>query len=145
VNSMLQRFVLACVTTASLLTGVAVSPAEAANGFSDITWFNPSTGVVGSWLLNGSGRVLGTQDLSWKCTASSGCSSQWHPVGIGDMNGDGHQDVVWFNPSTGVVGTWLLNGSGRVLGTQDLSWKCTASSGCSSQWHPVGIANGGLR
>jgi hypothetical protein len=52
--------------------------------------------------------------------------------------------MVWFNPSTGVVGSWLLNGSGTVTGTQNLSWTCGASYSCSSQWNPVGIANGGI-
>ena len=57
------------------------------------------------------------------------------------MTGNGHQDLVWFNPTTGVVGSWLLDGAGHVTGTQDLNWTCSASSGCSSAWRPIGIGD----
>jgi hypothetical protein len=44
-------------------------------------------------------------------------------VGVGDFNGDGHADVLWFNASTGALGYWLLDGQGNVIATpilQDL-------------------------
>ncbi|MBV9677084.1 MAG: FG-GAP repeat protein, partial [Acidobacteriaceae bacterium] len=35
------------------------------------------------------------------CGASDGCSQNWKPVGVGDFNGDGNQDVLWHNDVTG--------------------------------------------
>jgi hypothetical protein len=58
---------------------------------------------------------------------------------MGDINGDGHQDLVWYNPTTGVVSAWRLNGSQFVQGTHELDKHCTAASGCASKWHPVDL------
>jgi hypothetical protein len=151
-NSTLRRLVLSTIATAGLIAGMAVPSAQAASGFPDLVWFNATSGVVGSWLLDGAGHVTGTQDLNWTCGSAShtGCvnPSQWRPIGVGDMNGDGHQDLVWFNATSGVVGSWRLDGAGHVTGTQDLNWTCGTAShtGCvnPSQWRPVGIARGGM-
>ena len=56
-NNTLRRFVLCIAAMVGLIVGAGALPAEAANGASDLTWFNATTGVVSSWLLNGSGRV----------------------------------------------------------------------------------------
>jgi hypothetical protein len=112
------------------------------DGNTDVVWYDESTGVVSSWLLNGS-TVLGTQNLSWTCTSASGCAADWSIVGAADVNGDGHTDLTWWDRSTGQVSSWLLNGSGGVLGTQLLSWTCSAASGCSvpGAWHAVGFVS----
>ena len=127
--------------TVALPIMVAVgSPAIASDRATGLTWYNPTTGVVSTWLLNGTGTVTGTQELNWHCDAASGCASNWQPIGIGDLNGDGHADVTWYNRTTGVVSTWLLNGTGTVTGTQELTWPCDAASGCASNWQPIGLA-----
>src|SRR5450755_807188 len=135
-------------TTSALASPAATAPASShltkrvpAQSVSDVVWWNRSTGVVASWLQNGAGSVLGTRQLNWTCTAASGCSSQWQPIGLGDVNGDGHPDLTWFNKTTGVVSSWLLNGAGTVLGTQALTYKCTAAPACSSQWQPIGLGD----
>jgi len=109
------------------------------DGQRDLLWFNATSGVVSPWLLNGS-TVAGTQDLSWQCTAASGCSAAWRPVGTGDFNGDGRVDLLWHNAQTGEVSAWLLNGA-TVTGTQSLSWRCDAASGCSSAWRAVALGD----
>jgi FG-GAP-like repeat len=118
------------------------------DGHTDLMWWDEDTGVLESWLLNGSGDVLGTQNLNWTCglfdAKPSGCAAQWQPIGLGDVNGDGHPDLVWYDQTTGVVESWLLNGSGDVLGTQNLNWTCSVASGCADQWQPIGLAAGGL-
>ncbi|MFI9386573.1 FG-GAP repeat domain-containing protein [Kutzneria sp. NPDC052558] len=107
----------------------------------DLIWWNSTSGVVSAWLMNGYGNVLAKQDLDWHCDYSSTCASYWRPVGVGDMNGDGHVDLVWFNYFTGVVSSWLLNGYGNVLAKQDLDWHCDYTSGCSTQWRPIGVGD----
>jgi hypothetical protein len=105
-------------------------------------WINKTTGIVSNWLLNGTSTPTGIQNLTWKCTADSGCSTQWQPIGLGDVNGDGHPDLMWINKTTGIVSAWLLNGTSTPTGIQDLTWKCTADSGCSTQWQPIGLGAG---
>ena len=35
----------------------------------------------------------------------------WQPAGFGDLNGDGTNDLLWHNPTTGSVDLWkLVNG-----------------------------------
>jgi len=110
------------------------------DGNTDVLWYNEATGVVSAWLLNGA-TVTGTQNLSWTCTAASGCASTWHIVGAADVNGDGHTDVTWYDPTNGQLSSWLLNGSGGVTGTQTASWTCTMASGCASAWRPIGYVS----
>jgi hypothetical protein len=109
------------------------------DGFTDLTWYNATTGVVSAWLLNGSGTVTGTKEIDWKCTAASNCARDWKPVGFGDVNSDSFTDLTWYNSTTGEISSWLLNGSGIVNGTKELDWKCNAASGCTNDWKPIGI------
>jgi hypothetical protein len=50
-------------------------------------------------------------------------------VGVGDFNGDGYADVLWFNLNSGALVEWLLDGQGNVIATPSLSLAC--GSGCS--------------
>jgi hypothetical protein len=109
------------------------------NGDTDVLWHNATTGELSVWLLNGAGTVTGTQSLSWRCDAASGCSNSWRVVGTGDFNNTRPVDVLWHNATTGELSVWLLNTSGTVTGTMPLSWKCDAASGCSNNWKAVGI------
>jgi hypothetical protein len=141
-NGFIRRATTALVaaTIALPIMVAAASPASASVRATGLTWYDRTTGVVSSWLLNGAGTVMGKQDLTWHCDVASGCASQWQPIGIGDLNGDGHADVTWYDRTTGVVSSWLLNGAGTVMGKQDLTWHCDVASGCASQWQPIGLA-----
>jgi hypothetical protein len=92
-------------------------------------------------VLNGAGHVSAIQKLDRTCSTSSGCATVWKPVGVGDVNGDGHADLMWFNASTGGVSAWVLNGAGHVSAIQKLDRTCSTSSGCATVWKPVGIGS----
>lgn len=109
------------------------------DGNQNLMWYHQNSGEVSSWLLNGGGTVLGTQSLSWRCSYDSGCAREWYPVGVGDLNRDGHQDLTWYNGTTGVVSTWLLNSGGGVVTTQQLDWTCVHAAGC--HFYPVAIGD----
>lgn len=96
----------------------------------DLLWQNPTSGEVGSWLLQGA-TVTGTQDLSWTC--GSGCSSTWHPVDTLDDN-----TVLWDDPTSGTLSEWIFDDSGTIVSAPSLSWTCDAGSGCSSAWKAIG-------
>jgi VCBS repeat protein len=107
----------------------------------DIVWYDASSGVVSEWLLDGSGGRTGIQNLTNTCGAANGCSAEWKPVGLADMNGDGHRDVLWYDANGGVVSTWLLAGGGAMNGIQNVADTCGAAGGCSAVWRPVGPAD----
>jgi hypothetical protein len=105
------------------------------DGYADVLRLNASTGQLSEWLLDGQGNVLANPILSMTC--GSGCSPPWQIVGVGDFNGDGHADVLWFNASTGQLGYWLLDGQGNVLATSILSAANSYSSGSGDASRPL--------
>ena len=92
------------------------------DGHPDVIWQNDSTRQVVIWFMGG---TEGTTMLTWTYISSAGVPG-WTIVGVGDMNGDGHPDIVWQNDSTRQVTVWYMGG---VDGTTMLSWSYLSSSG----------------
>jgi hypothetical protein len=80
----------------------------------------------------------------------------WNVAGIGDLNGDGHSDVLFHDPSTGRVDEWVLvNGHWTAsidLGTHPGSgWNIagigdfTGSGQNDVLWHQFGPSGAGPR
>lgn len=112
------------------------------NGHPDLTWWNSTTGAVSSWLLDGAGHVLAISELDWRCGYDFGCSSDWKPLDLGDLNGDGRPDLLWHNRRSGELSAWLLGNARHVVTAQSLSWRCgTEYPGCSYTWTPIGIGD----
>ena len=65
-----------------------------------------------------------SQIASISLVGQSVVTGGWQFVGVGDFNGDGYADVLWFNANTGVLGEWLLDGHGNVIATPTLSRTC---------------------
>src|SRR5262245_32941349 len=83
--------------------------------FADFLWFHTDTGALDVWLLDGQGHVIAFPGLTAGC--GSGCSPPWRVVGVGDFNGDGFADVLWFNTDTGALDVWPLDGQGNLVST----------------------------
>lgn len=81
------------------------------DGHPDLLWENSATGqvLVLVWNLGGAD---GTSVLSYGSAFATVPNTAWRIVGTGDMNGDGHADLVWENSQTGQVLRWLLGGVG---------------------------------
>jgi hypothetical protein len=79
------------------------------DGKADLVWYKPTTGEVRIWTIDGSARTgdlpVGFVDLSLG----------WNLAGVGDFDGDGNLDLLWFSRSTGKVKTWPMNGISRVV------------------------------
>jgi hypothetical protein len=76
------------------------------DGRADLLWRNSQTGQLYVWLMDafqvndGSGYTASQADLSWKVE------------GLGDLDGDGRQDIVWraiSGPARGALFVWLMD------------------------------------
>jgi glucose/arabinose dehydrogenase len=76
------------------------------DGWMDLIWQHQGSGAIGVWLMNGT-RLRDAHLFSPDMVADLG----WRIVGAGDMNGDGHTDLVWQHDTNGSIATWLMNGS----------------------------------
>jgi hypothetical protein len=79
------------------------------DGNADLVYRNTSTAVAEIQFLNG------TMAIGGGALNANPFGLDWNVVGIGDVNGDGHQDLVFQRPSDGLVEVMLLNGT-TVLG-----------------------------
>jgi hypothetical protein len=107
----------------------------------DLLWYNANTGELSAWLLDPDGSVTGTRSLSWRCDNASGCARTWKVVGAGDFSGDGRDDLLWHNATSGELSAWVLDGTGTALATLPLSRRCGGGMGrvtCSMLWRVVG-------
>lgn len=76
------------------------------DGNADLVAVDFSTGCMFRWLGDGSGSIgAGTQ-------LGCGWDDITHPVGMGDMNGDGDGDIVGRNNSNDCMYRWLGTGAG---------------------------------
>lgn len=77
------------------------------DGKKDVLFRNMSTGSVAVWLLDGA-----TESASLTTgTIKDGLSLYWRYMAIGDFDGDGKDDVMFRNESSGKVAVWLLDGA----------------------------------
>jgi hypothetical protein len=69
---------------------------------SDIVWLNPKTNRMAIWLMRG------TQVLERGSELPGPPGDGWVIPSSGDFDGDGLSDVIWTDPSRGLMTVWLM-------------------------------------
>lgn len=93
------------------------------DGQQDLLWQHRVTGELRIWHMNG------TTQIDSAPIALGVAGTDWRVAAVADMNGDGRDDLVWQNPTTGGVAAWLMNDA-QVLAAEwlvpddvaDLAW-----------------------
>jgi hypothetical protein len=89
----------------------------------------PDGGNLYLWLMDGPTVIGGTG------YTNSQADETWQIQGVGDLNGDGKEDIVWRNvggPDMGALFVWLMDGPTVVGGTgypnsqADFTWDVKA-------------------
>jgi hypothetical protein len=75
------------------------------DGWPDLVWRNTATGANRLWIMDGGVNVTSTVALPTVADLT------WTIAGVGDFNGDGYQDLLWRNTSSGANVIWLMNGT----------------------------------
>jgi hypothetical protein len=88
------------------------SPDANADGRLDVLWQNASTRSLSAWLISGTNWIR-TAALNFGTAAPLG----WKAVGSADFNNDGHGDILFHTPSTGLT-LWLMNRTNAIGVTQ---------------------------
>jgi hypothetical protein len=99
------------------------------NGRDDIFWFNPSTGRISGWSMNGLVREAGAVLPNSLGTAYEYC-------GVGDLWGDGRAATVFRHKTTGAYRAWRLDGLAvtddqMLSGNVAAAWKYLAMADVS--------------
>lgn len=110
------------------------------NGTPDVLWRNTTAnnGRNVLWLFHGPGRQpispLGVAMLPQLDNIA------WQMAGIGDFNGDGHQDLLWHNrePWDGRTVLWLFDHTNRKLPPQGIQMLPPVTA---NDWHVVAVAD----
>lgn len=100
------------------------------DGNTDILWQNASNGTVKYWGMNGQGTAT-----SFPAAMSGSIPVEWHIVGTGDFDGNGHSDLVWENFTTGDAKLWLMNGNTPA------SFPAPFAAGIPLEWKIRGVGD----
>lgn len=84
------------------------------DGHADLVWQHATEGWLSIWHMNGNLRIgdAGTNPAR--------VPTVWRLAGMGDLNGDGHLDIIWQHRTEGWLSVWFMNG-GTKLGDAVLS------------------------
>jgi hypothetical protein len=94
------------------------------DGHSDILWRNDN-GSIFDFLGTANGGFVNNGDASFVSVDNS-----WQVASIGDFNGDGIDDILWHNSTTGATFDFLGTSNGGFVNNGDHSFITLAAS-----WH----------
>jgi subtilisin len=89
--------------------GRPTQPDVNSDGLADIMWQHLTGGWLATWYLDG-WTVTSTYFLGINRVTDT----NWRVVGSGDLNGDGHTDLVWQHRTEGWLAVWYLSGTDVV-------------------------------
>ncbi|MBZ5724083.1 MAG: FG-GAP-like repeat-containing protein [Acidobacteriia bacterium] len=101
------------------------------DGHPDLVWQNDTTRQTTVWYMGG---TQGSTFLNWNYL--SGSVAGWKVVGVADLNGDGHPDLIWQDDVTRTVTVWYMGGT---QGATFLGWNYL--SGTVAGWRVVGAGD----
>jgi Fibronectin type III domain./FG-GAP repeat. len=67
-----------------------------------VFWFNETSGVIETW------HMQGVNVVDSRAVNLVSSDPHWKIVGTGDLNGDGHPDIVWRHDTQGWLAYWGL-------------------------------------
>jgi hypothetical protein len=91
---------------------------------------NPNSGHIDEWKI-ADGNWAGSVDLGTHGTDTGTHAGNALVAGIGDFNGDGTSDILWFNPASNDANTWKMS-NGKWAASTDIG---THPAG----WQPAGV------
>jgi hypothetical protein len=106
------------------------------DGHPDLVWQDPATGQSQVWFMNGA------QGATIRGSAVLSKPNSWRIVGAADFDGNGHADLVWQDPATGVSQVWFMGGAQgtTVIGAAALSkpnaWRIARVMDFNGDGHP---------
>ncbi len=102
------------------------------DGSPDILWENHRTGQLLVWYMRD------TAVARYGAPFAQVTDTNWRVAGTGDLNGDGHPDLIWQNSRTGQVLRWLLGGTD---GTSILAQSAPFAAVSDTHWQIVGTGD----
>lgn len=81
------------------------------DGKSDLVWYEVEAHRLVVWASLGGSEALAMG------LASPMPAANWEPVGVGDLDRDGHPDLLWWNRDSGRTVVWWMHGLLKVGGT----------------------------
>ena len=106
------------------------------DGHPDLVWQDPATGQSQVWYLGGA------QGTTYSGSAALSEPNSWRIVGAADFDGNGHADLVWQDPATGMSQVWFMGGAqgATVIGAAVLSksnaWRIARVMDFNGDGHP---------
>jgi hypothetical protein len=102
----------------------------------DLVWQDQKTGALSAWIMNGTKalRTVAVTGVVLPTPSTGGRGRQrrtaWQLRGVVDLNGDGHNDLLWHHPQGGDLYVSFMSGTGAVGGAAlspgrfaDVAWQ----------------------
>ena len=73
------------------------------NGTKDVLFFNPTTGALNAF------QIDNFQAIAWKGVGGIDPNAGFQIAGIADLNGDGTDDILFYNPANGALNAFEVH------------------------------------